>query len=132
MFGKGFKFPQTEITDPDGWSEEELDNLWMGVRRHGECWEDVLNSPFLTFLEQRTKEELQAKWATQRPTAFGTIDTNEFIVAFREWESASKSPSVVEFQAFSSTSKVNQSKVHDKKHEESEVESKPKKRKSSD
>ncbi|KAM7250652.1 hypothetical protein ACFE04_022535 [Oxalis oulophora] len=142
MSRKADNFPKREFPDPEGWSEEELDNLWMGVRRHGEwCWEVVLNSPFLCFLERRTSEDLQAKWATQRPIAFGKIDTNKYIAAYRDRETALKLPTILEilsqnkileFQTFSSTSKVNQSEVCDNKHEESEVESKPTKPKSFD
>lgn len=45
------------------WSEEELDSLWMGVRRHGrENWDAMLRDPKLHFSEWRVAEDLAVRW----------------------------------------------------------------------
>ncbi|KAJ1701022.1 hypothetical protein LUZ63_000801 [Rhynchospora breviuscula] len=47
----------------DAWSEEELDSLWIGVRRHGRGnWDAMLRDPKLTFSKYRNPEDLAAKW----------------------------------------------------------------------
>ncbi|KAF8700851.1 hypothetical protein HU200_034217 [Digitaria exilis] len=68
----------------DYWSEDELDALWIGVRRHGRGnWDAMRRDPKLKFLNNRTTEELAARWileeqkiieepmstATRRPSA---------------------------------------------------------------
>ncbi|KAG8080478.1 hypothetical protein GUJ93_ZPchr0007g5256 [Zizania palustris] len=48
---------------PDYWSEDELDALWIGVRRHGRGnWEAMLRDPKLKFLNHRSNEELASRW----------------------------------------------------------------------
>lgn len=48
---------------PDYWSEDELDALWIGVRRHGRGnWDAMLRDPKLKFLNHRTNEELALRW----------------------------------------------------------------------
>jgi chromodomain-helicase-DNA-binding protein 4/chromodomain-helicase-DNA-binding protein 5 len=48
---------------PDYWSEDELDALWIGVRRHGRGnWDAMLRDPKLKFLNHRTSEELAMRW----------------------------------------------------------------------
>ncbi|KAL5197445.1 hypothetical protein ABZP36_000957 [Zizania latifolia] len=48
---------------PDYWSEDELDALWIGVRRHGRGnWEAMLRDPKLKFLNHRSNEELALRW----------------------------------------------------------------------
>ncbi|XP_006657726.1 protein CHROMATIN REMODELING 4 [Oryza brachyantha] len=48
---------------PDYWSEDELDALWIGVRRHGRGnWEAMLRDPKLKFLSHRSHEELASRW----------------------------------------------------------------------
>lgn len=48
---------------PDYWSEDELDALWIGVRRHGRGnWDAMLRDPKLKFLSHRTSEELAMRW----------------------------------------------------------------------
>ncbi|XP_077228186.1 uncharacterized protein LOC143861144 isoform X2 [Tasmannia lanceolata] len=45
------------------WSEEELDNLWIGVRRHGrDNWDAMLGDPKLHFSEWRVAEDLSMRW----------------------------------------------------------------------
>jgi len=47
----------------DYWSEDELDALWIGVRRHGRGnWDAMLRDPKLKFLNNRTSEELASRW----------------------------------------------------------------------
>ncbi|GLT98846.1 hypothetical protein SLE2022_163230 [Rubroshorea leprosula] len=47
----------------DVWSEDELDFLWIGVRRHGRGnWDAMLKDPVLKFSKYRTSDELAAKW----------------------------------------------------------------------
>jgi hypothetical protein len=47
----------------DYWSEDELDALWIGVRRHGRGnWDAMLRDPKLKFLNNRTSEELALRW----------------------------------------------------------------------
>lgn len=47
----------------DYWSEDELDALWIGVRRHGRGnWDSMLRDPKLKFLNNRTSEELASRW----------------------------------------------------------------------
>ncbi|KAK1410859.1 hypothetical protein QVD17_37400 [Tagetes erecta] len=51
----------------DFWSEEELDFLWIGVRRHGRgSWETMLRDPRLKFSRFRTWEELAARWEEEQ------------------------------------------------------------------
>ncbi|KAJ9541303.1 hypothetical protein OSB04_027809 [Centaurea solstitialis] len=51
----------------DFWSEEELDNLWIGVRRHGRGgWETMLRDPRLKFARFRTAEDLAARWEEEQ------------------------------------------------------------------
>ncbi|KZV21648.1 protein CHROMATIN REMODELING 4 [Dorcoceras hygrometricum] len=47
----------------DIWLEDELDHLWIGVRRHGKGrWEAMLHDPRLKFPKYRTAEDLSARW----------------------------------------------------------------------
>jgi hypothetical protein len=47
----------------DYWSEDELDALWIGVRRHGRGnWDAMLRDPKLKFLNNRTSEGLASRW----------------------------------------------------------------------
>lgn len=45
------------------WSEEELDSLWVGVRRHGRGkWEEMLGDSILKFSKHKTSEDLANRW----------------------------------------------------------------------
>ncbi|KAG6511497.1 hypothetical protein ZIOFF_029565 [Zingiber officinale] len=45
------------------WSEEELDSLWIGVRRHGlNNWSAILMDPKLCFSESKVAEDLAERW----------------------------------------------------------------------
>ncbi|KAG8385101.1 hypothetical protein BUALT_Bualt03G0006400 [Buddleja alternifolia] len=47
----------------DMWSEDELDYLWIGIRRHGRGnWEAMLQDPRLRFSKFKTAEDLSARW----------------------------------------------------------------------
>ncbi|KAJ6842990.1 uncharacterized protein M6B38_299595 [Iris pallida] len=60
---------------PNEWSEEELDFLWIGVRRHGlGNWNGMLRDRRLHFLESRTAEDLAMQWdVEQRKLVHGTL-----------------------------------------------------------
>nr|XP_043638793.1 protein CHROMATIN REMODELING 4-like [Erigeron canadensis]XP_043638794.1 protein CHROMATIN REMODELING 4-like [Erigeron canadensis]XP_043638795.1 protein CHROMATIN REMODELING 4-like [Erigeron canadensis] len=49
------------------WSEDELDYLWIGVRRHG-CgsWDVMLKDPRLKFSRFRTVEDLASRWEEEQ------------------------------------------------------------------
>lgn len=56
-----------ERIKPDAWSEDELDSLWIGVRRHGHGnWDTMLRDPKLTFSKYRSPENLAAKWQEEQ------------------------------------------------------------------
>lgn len=44
------------------WTEEELDVLWTGVRRHGCDWAAMLADPRLRFHESRCAKDLERRW----------------------------------------------------------------------
>ncbi|KAG9447657.1 hypothetical protein H6P81_013785 [Aristolochia fimbriata] len=49
------------------WSEEELDSLWIGVRRHGRNnWNVMLRDPKLHFSNWRTAEDLAEQWIREQ------------------------------------------------------------------
>ncbi|KAL4578136.1 hypothetical protein LXL04_014255 [Taraxacum kok-saghyz] len=51
----------------DFWSEDELDFLWIGVRRHGRGgWETMLRDPRLKFSKFRTPEDLANRWEEEQ------------------------------------------------------------------
>ncbi|XP_062189037.1 protein CHROMATIN REMODELING 4-like [Phragmites australis] len=67
----------------DYWSEDELDALWIGVRRHGRGnWDAMLRDPKLKFLNNRTNEELASRWIleeqkiTEEPMSTSTRCSN--------------------------------------------------------
>uniref|UniRef100_A0A7N0U0V9 Myb-like domain-containing protein n=1 Tax=Kalanchoe fedtschenkoi TaxID=63787 RepID=A0A7N0U0V9_KALFE len=54
------------------WSEEELDNLWVGVRRHGkDNWFAMLRDPKLRFSTWRTPRDLAEKWRMEQTKLLG-------------------------------------------------------------
>uniref|UniRef100_A0A5B7BE01 Protein CHROMATIN REMODELING 4 n=1 Tax=Davidia involucrata TaxID=16924 RepID=A0A5B7BE01_DAVIN len=51
----------------DVWSEDELDFLWIGVRRHGRGnWDSMLRDPRLKFSKFRTAEDLSTRWEEEQ------------------------------------------------------------------
>ncbi|KAL6976050.1 DNA helicase [Sarracenia purpurea var. burkii] len=55
------------ITMVEVWFEEELDALWLGVRRYGPGnWEAMLKDPTLRFSKFKTSEDLSERWKTEK------------------------------------------------------------------
>ncbi|KAL4567790.1 hypothetical protein LXL04_023384 [Taraxacum kok-saghyz] len=55
----------------DDWSEDELDFLWIGVRRHGRGgWEAMIRDPRLKFSRFRTVDDLAARWEEEQLKIF--------------------------------------------------------------
>ncbi|XP_074326394.1 protein CHROMATIN REMODELING 4-like isoform X2 [Apium graveolens] len=51
----------------DIWSEDELDFLWVGVRRHGRGnWDAMLRDPRLKFSKFKTAEDLFCRWEEEQ------------------------------------------------------------------
>ncbi|XP_037493790.1 protein CHROMATIN REMODELING 4 isoform X2 [Jatropha curcas] len=51
----------------DGWAEDELDFLWIGVRRHGRGnWDAMLKDPRLRFSKYKAAEDLAARWEEEQ------------------------------------------------------------------
>ncbi|VFQ83573.1 unnamed protein product [Cuscuta campestris] len=52
---------------PTMWSEEELDSLWVGVRRHGRGkWDAMLRDPRLRFSSWRSPRDLSERWQEEQ------------------------------------------------------------------
>ncbi|CAA6655406.1 unnamed protein product [Spirodela intermedia] len=52
---------------PAAWSEEELDSLWIGMRRHGRGnWTAMLRDPKLKFFDWKTPEDLAERWEVEQ------------------------------------------------------------------
>lgn len=65
--GSGIGHLQKKKTRVDAWSEDELDSLWIGVRRHGYGnWETILRDPRLKFSKFKTPEYLAARWEEEQ------------------------------------------------------------------
>lgn len=61
---------------PTTWSEEELDFLWIGVRRHGRGnWDTMLKDPRLHFLLWRSPRELAQRWDEEQTKHFSGISS---------------------------------------------------------
>ncbi|MCD7468288.1 hypothetical protein HAX54_006331 [Datura stramonium] len=65
---KGNKRKHAEkFGSPTMWSEEELDSLWIGVRRHGRGnWDVMLRDPRLRFFSRRTPTDLAEQWVEEQ------------------------------------------------------------------
>ncbi|GMH27753.1 hypothetical protein Nepgr_029596 [Nepenthes gracilis] len=51
----------------DDWSEEELDSLWIGVRRYGRGkWDAMLRDPRLKFSKYKSENELATRWEEEQ------------------------------------------------------------------
>ncbi|KAI3819049.1 hypothetical protein L1987_12871 [Smallanthus sonchifolius] len=58
---------------PNVWSEEELDFLWIGVRRHGMgSWDAILRDPRLHFSSWRSPRELAERWEEEQSNLLRT------------------------------------------------------------
>lgn len=61
---------------PTTWSEEELDFLWIGVRRHGRGnWDTMLKDPRLHFLLWRSPQELAQRWDEEQTKHFSGMSS---------------------------------------------------------
>nr|XP_027089231.1 uncharacterized protein LOC113710425 isoform X1 [Coffea arabica]XP_027089232.1 uncharacterized protein LOC113710425 isoform X1 [Coffea arabica] len=61
---------------PRMWSEEELDSLWVGIRRYGRGnWDVMLRDPRLHFCPWRTPKELAEQWEEEQSKLFNTMPT---------------------------------------------------------
>ncbi|KAJ6712263.1 CHROMODOMAIN-HELICASE-DNA-BINDING PROTEIN 3-RELATED-RELATED [Salix purpurea] len=62
----------------DVWSEDELDYLWVGVRRYGRGnWDAILRDPRLKFSKNKTSEDLAARWEEEQ---FKFLDGSAFLL----------------------------------------------------
>ncbi|XP_026391813.1 protein CHROMATIN REMODELING 4-like [Papaver somniferum] len=80
----------------DTWSEDELDSLWIGVRRYGRGnWDTMLRDPKLKFSKYRTAEDLFDRWEKEQLKIFddGTF-VNPKSVAGRSNKSANSFPGI--------------------------------------
>ncbi|CAH8289279.1 unnamed protein product [Eruca vesicaria subsp. sativa] len=65
--GNGLGHLQKRKTRVDAWSEDELDSLWIGIRRHGYGnWETILRDPRLKFSKFKSPEYLAARWEEEQ------------------------------------------------------------------
>ncbi|KAK8951783.1 hypothetical protein KSP39_PZI003858 [Platanthera zijinensis] len=56
------------------WSEDELDFLWIGVRRHGaDNWNAILGDPKLQFARSRFPKDLALQWEKEQKKLFNGI-----------------------------------------------------------
>ncbi|XP_031092451.1 uncharacterized protein LOC115997103 isoform X2 [Ipomoea triloba] len=64
--GNKNRFPE-KLESPMMWSEEELDSLWIGVRRHGRGkWDAMLRDPRLHFFSWRSSRDLAERWEEEQ------------------------------------------------------------------
>ncbi|OIW00661.1 hypothetical protein TanjilG_09630 [Lupinus angustifolius] len=69
--GSGSSSLSKKKSKSDGWSEDELDSLWIGVRRHGRGnWDVMLRDPKLKFSRNKTPENLSMRWAEEQMKLF--------------------------------------------------------------
>lgn len=62
---------------PRTWSEEELDCLWVGIRRYGRGnWEVMLRDPRLHFSPWRTPRDLAEQWEEEQSKLFNTMPSS--------------------------------------------------------
>ncbi|KAK2967130.1 hypothetical protein RJ640_006839 [Escallonia rubra] len=65
--GSGSSNLQKKKPMKDIWSEDELDFLWVGVRRHGrDNWDAMLRDPRLKFSKFRTADDLSGRWEEEQ------------------------------------------------------------------
>ncbi|XP_038691131.1 protein CHROMATIN REMODELING 4-like isoform X2 [Tripterygium wilfordii] len=65
--GSGSSNLHRKKSKSDGWSEDELDFLWVGVRRHGRGnWDAMLRDPRIKFSKYKTTEDLAARWEEEQ------------------------------------------------------------------
>lgn len=60
-----------KFDQPTTWSDEELDSLWIGVRRHGRGnWDSILRDWRLHFSPWKTPRDLAEKWMDEQSQLF--------------------------------------------------------------
>ncbi|XP_077253431.1 protein CHROMATIN REMODELING 4-like isoform X2 [Tasmannia lanceolata] len=65
--GSGMNNLLTKRLKVDGWTEDELDALWIGVRRHGRGnWDAMLRDTKLKFSKYKTAQDLSARWEQEQ------------------------------------------------------------------
>ncbi|RDX81106.1 Protein CHROMATIN REMODELING 4, partial [Mucuna pruriens] len=65
---------------PITWSEEELDFLWIGVRRHGRGnWDAMLRDPRLRFSPLRAPGDLAERWEDEQLKLLNDIGVPQFM-----------------------------------------------------
>ncbi|XAR56079.1 DNA helicase [Bertholletia excelsa] len=65
--GSGSSSQLKKKSKMDIWSEDELDFLWIGVRRYGRGnWESMLRDPRLKFSKYKTAEDLSVRWEEEQ------------------------------------------------------------------
>ncbi|KAL6206272.1 hypothetical protein ACLB2K_023520 [Fragaria x ananassa] len=79
----------------DSWSEDELDFLWVGVRRHGRGnWDAMLRDPRLKFSKFKTSEDMSARWEEEQ---LKLLEGSAFPVS----KSSRKTPKTSQFPSIS-------------------------------
>ncbi|CAN1132167.1 Protein CHROMATIN REMODELING 4 [Linum perenne] len=72
------------------WSEQELDSLWIGVRRHGrDNWHAILRDPRLHFPPWRTTRHLAEKWEEEQVKLLDGKHTTSQLSCPVTWDSFS-------------------------------------------
>ncbi|XP_024519337.1 protein CHROMATIN REMODELING 4 isoform X2 [Selaginella moellendorffii] len=62
----------------DSWTEDELDALWIAVRRHGRGnWMSMLQDPKLCFSKRRTVIDLAERWQAEEAKLLGKHEGQE-------------------------------------------------------
>eukprot|EP00258_Populus_trichocarpa_P037441 XP_024453460.1 protein CHROMATIN REMODELING 4 isoform X2 [Populus trichocarpa] len=65
--GSGSSSLYSKKSKVDVWSEDELDFLWVGVRRYGRGnWDAMLRDPRLKFSKYKTSEDLAVRWEEEQ------------------------------------------------------------------
>ncbi|PON49082.1 histone H3-K9 methyltransferase [Parasponia andersonii] len=65
--GSGSSNSHKKKSKADSWSEDELDFLWIGVRRHGRGnWNAMLRDHRLKFSKYRTSDDLSTRWEEEQ------------------------------------------------------------------
>ncbi|GMN64032.1 hypothetical protein TIFTF001_033108 [Ficus carica] len=65
--GSGSSNSLKKKSKADIWSEDELDFLWIGVRRHGRGnWGAMIRDPRLKFSKYKTSDDLSARWEEEQ------------------------------------------------------------------
>ncbi|KAL3520575.1 hypothetical protein ACH5RR_018724 [Cinchona calisaya] len=63
---------------PRMWSEEELDSLWVGIRRYGRGnWEAMLRDPRLLFSALRTPRDLAEQWEVEQSKLYNNMPSSQ-------------------------------------------------------